>query len=59
MSRVEFEPKIPVFEWGKTFHVLDRAATVIGSAMYEDEIHSCCISLNMRHDEMLGVWRVS
>jgi hypothetical protein len=27
---VGFEPTIPVFEWAKTVHVLDRAATVIG-----------------------------
>jgi hypothetical protein len=25
-----FEPKIPAFEWAKTVHALDRAATVIG-----------------------------
>jgi hypothetical protein len=30
MPRVEFEPTIPVFEWTKTVHALDRAATVIG-----------------------------
>jgi hypothetical protein len=30
MSWVVFEPTIPVFERAKTFHVLDRAATVIG-----------------------------
>jgi hypothetical protein len=30
MSRVGFEPTIPVFDRAKTFHVLDRAATVIG-----------------------------
>jgi hypothetical protein len=29
MPRVRFEPTIPVFEWGKTVHALDRAATVI------------------------------
>jgi hypothetical protein len=27
---VESENTIPVFEWAKTFHALDRAATVIG-----------------------------
>jgi hypothetical protein len=27
---VGFEPKIPVFEWAKIVHALDRAATVIG-----------------------------
>jgi hypothetical protein len=30
MSRVRFEPTIPVFERVKTVHALDRAATVIG-----------------------------
>jgi hypothetical protein len=30
MSQVGFEPTIPVFEWAKTVHALDRAATVIG-----------------------------
>jgi hypothetical protein len=28
--RVRFEPTIPVFEWAKTVHALDSAATVIG-----------------------------
>jgi hypothetical protein len=31
MSRVGFEPMIPVFERAKTVHALDRAATVIGN----------------------------
>jgi hypothetical protein len=30
MSRVEFEPTIPVLERAKTVHALERAATVIG-----------------------------
>jgi hypothetical protein len=30
MPRVGFETTIPVFEWAKTVHALDRAATVIG-----------------------------
>jgi hypothetical protein len=30
MSRVGFEPTIPVFERTKTVHALDRVATVIG-----------------------------
>jgi hypothetical protein len=29
MPRVGFEPTIPVFEWAKTVHAIDRAATVI------------------------------
>jgi hypothetical protein len=31
MSRVGFEPTIPVFERAKTVHALERAATVIGT----------------------------
>jgi hypothetical protein len=31
MPQVRFEPKIPVFEWGKTVHALDSAATVIAA----------------------------
>jgi hypothetical protein len=30
MTRVRFKPTTPVFEWAKTVHALDRAATVIG-----------------------------
>jgi hypothetical protein len=30
MPRVGFERTIPVFEWAKTVHALDRAANVIG-----------------------------
>jgi hypothetical protein len=30
MPRVGFEPTIPFLERAKTFHALDRAATVIG-----------------------------
>jgi hypothetical protein len=30
MLRVAFEPMIPVLKWVKTFHVLGRAAAVIG-----------------------------
>jgi hypothetical protein len=31
MSQVAFEPTIPVLQQAKTFHALDRAATVIGA----------------------------
>jgi hypothetical protein len=31
MPQLEFEPMTLVFERAKTFHALDRAATVIGS----------------------------
>jgi hypothetical protein len=34
MSWVGFEPTIPAFERAKTFHALDRAATVIGYSYY-------------------------
>jgi hypothetical protein len=34
MSWVGFEPTIPVFEREKTFHALDRAATVMGKHPY-------------------------
>jgi hypothetical protein len=30
MPLAGFEPTIPVFMWEKTFHALDRAATVTG-----------------------------
>jgi hypothetical protein len=30
IPRVGFEPTIPVFEWAKIVHALDRATTVIG-----------------------------
>jgi hypothetical protein len=30
MPEVEFEPTNPVFEWVRTVHALDRAASVIG-----------------------------
>jgi hypothetical protein len=31
MPLAGFGPTIPVFKWAKTFHALDRAATVTGS----------------------------
>jgi hypothetical protein len=34
MPRVGFEPTIPVFEWAKTVHVLNGAATVFGVKIY-------------------------
>jgi hypothetical protein len=35
MTRVGFEPTIPVLEREKTVHALDRAVTVIGSLSYQ------------------------
>jgi hypothetical protein len=38
MPQVGFEPMIPVFEWAKAVHALDRAATVSGlSSVYPKE----------------------
>jgi hypothetical protein len=34
MTRMGFEPKIPVFKQAKIFHTSDRAATVIGNFLY-------------------------
>jgi hypothetical protein len=34
MPCVGFEPTIPAFERAKTVHALDRAAAVIGNAIY-------------------------
>jgi hypothetical protein len=34
MPRVGFEYTIPVSEWGKRFHALDRAETVISMNRY-------------------------
>jgi hypothetical protein len=40
ISRVGFEPTIPVFELAKTVHALDRAATEIGICVFLALIHS-------------------
>jgi hypothetical protein len=34
MSQVGFETTIPAFKRAKTFHALDRAATVVGGSFY-------------------------
>jgi hypothetical protein len=34
MPQVIFQLTIPVFEWAKSVHALDRAATVIGGLLY-------------------------
>jgi hypothetical protein len=36
MPLAGFEPTIPVFKRAKTFHALDRAATVTGSYILTD-----------------------
>jgi hypothetical protein len=39
MVWVEFESTIPVFEWAKTVHALDRTAIVIGMGhIYQYEL---------------------
>jgi hypothetical protein len=44
MPQVGFEPTIPVFKQAKTVHILDGAATVIGTAKYSNSIqHSVTI----------------
>jgi hypothetical protein len=43
MSRVGLEPTIPVFEWAKSVHALDRAATVIGE--------TCLLETNIFYSE--------
>jgi hypothetical protein len=37
---VGFEPRIPVFEWAKTFHALDNAATMIGGTQYKQRSYN-------------------
>jgi hypothetical protein len=44
MSQVEYEPTIPAFQRAKTFHALDRAATVIGKCR---NYYSICFSSNV------------
>jgi hypothetical protein len=34
MSRVRFDPTVPVFERVKIFHILEHAATLIGCYIY-------------------------
>jgi hypothetical protein len=41
MPSVGFEPTITVFEWVKTVHALDHAATVIGYLPYDTYKISC------------------
>jgi hypothetical protein len=40
MSRVGFEPTIPVFERVKMVHALGRAASVIGFKQYQNKTKS-------------------
>jgi hypothetical protein len=43
MPWVGFEPTIPVFERAKTFHALDRAASVIGAEHSSCQKNNLCI----------------
>jgi hypothetical protein len=48
MFRVGFKPTIPVFEWAKTVHALDCAATVIGQC-------HCLVARHLiKHDAING-----
>jgi hypothetical protein len=47
MPWVEFEPMIPVFERVKTFHALDRAATVIGCVLATAGKRCVCAKLRV------------
>jgi hypothetical protein len=44
-----FEPTIPVFERTEKIHVLDRAATVIGSVMISDRINFVTLRYFLEH----------
>jgi hypothetical protein len=51
MPQVGFEPTIPVFEWGKTVHASDRAATVIDKNIITSNYRGCtvlCFDLNVK-----------
>jgi hypothetical protein len=39
MPRLGVQPTIPLFERAKTFHTLDRAATVIGKLLITNKIN--------------------
>jgi hypothetical protein len=48
MPLVGFEPAIPVFEWAKTVHAFDRAATVIGGMVLTSSIKMCILHFLIR-----------
>jgi hypothetical protein len=48
MPRVEFEPAIPSFEWKKTVHALDSAATVIGSVYVTERSPETALKVYVR-----------
>jgi hypothetical protein len=50
MSKVGFEPTISVFELAKTFHPLDRAATVIGQSF----VYSCSNFFQKDKDKVIS-----
>jgi hypothetical protein len=60
MTRVGFEPTIPVFERAKTFHALDRAATDNGSHLllhfYYRMFASCSQQRNYDEPRRSHVW---
>jgi hypothetical protein len=49
MPRVGFGPTIPAFERAKTFHALDRAATVIGETRLQETFIATCWLTGWHH----------
>jgi hypothetical protein len=49
MPLAGFEPTIPVFKQAKTFHILDRAATVTGSKYTQRYINILTTSFTLYH----------
>jgi hypothetical protein len=52
MPPVGFEPTIPVFEWAKTVHALDRAAIVISM---RTTCHENAFTISIHKSENNGV----
>jgi hypothetical protein len=56
MHRVGFEPTIPVFEWPKTVHIVDRAANLICyyAVIGTDKFPSSCAVANGMYVRTIG-----
>jgi hypothetical protein len=59
MSRVGFEPAIPVFQRLKTVHALDRAATVIDTMIYSSYFSCSSLTLSYRQPSPYKIIRPS
>jgi hypothetical protein len=55
MPQVGFEPMTPVFERAKTVHVLDRAATVIGTRPTYEKVMNRKNGADSRHNFFLCI----